>query len=94
MENITINWDDPEQRARLAERIGLKAYNEAFAKHIEESTVAIIAGNSIRPVTTCFGKVWLVGNTGHALCTLEEAVTYARAHPAFENKSKGENCIA
>ena len=82
MENITINWNDPEERARLIERVGVKAYNEAFAKHIEQSTVAIVAGHSIRPIRTRFGKVWLVGNTGHGFSTREKAEIYAQAHPA------------
>jgi len=77
MENTAINWDDPEERSRLVEKIGLKAYNDAFAKHIEQSTVAIVAGHSIRPVETRFGKLWLVGNTGRAFSTLEQAEAWA-----------------
>ena len=80
-EEIAINWDDPEERARLVERIGVKAYNEALNKHIKESTVAIVAGHSIRPVGSRFGKLWQVGNTGRAFSTREQAETYARANP-------------
>ena len=82
MENTAINWDDPEERAKLIERIGLKAYNEAFTKHIEQTTVAIVAGHSIRSVKTRFGKLWQVGNTGRAFSTREQAETYARTNPA------------
>jgi hypothetical protein len=77
MANTAINWDDPEERAKLVESIGLEAYNEALAKHIEQSTVAIVAGHSIRPVETRFGKLWLVGNTGRAFSTLKQAETWA-----------------
>ena len=77
MENTAINWGDPKERSRLVEKIGLEAYNEAFIKYIEQSTVAIVAGHSIRPVWTRFGKLWLVGNTGRAFSTLEQAKIWA-----------------
>ena len=82
MENTAMNWDDPEERARLVERIGLKAYNEAFNKHIEQSTVVIVAGHSIRQIGTRFGKLWQVGNTGRSFSSFEKAETYARSNPA------------
>ena len=82
MGNDTINWDDPEERARLIERIGVKAYNEALTKHIEQSTASVVAGHSIRSVRTHFGKVWLVGNTGHGFSTREKAEFYAQTNPA------------
>ena len=78
MRNIVINWNDPEERARLSERIGTKAYNEAFAKHIKQSTVATVGGHSIRPVGSRFGRLWQVGNTGRAFSTREKAEAYAR----------------
>ena len=80
--NNSINWDDSEERARLVEEIGLNAYNEAIAEHIKQSTVATVAGHSIRPVGSRFGKLWQVGNTGCAFSTREQAETYARANPA------------
>ena len=66
IENVAINWDDPEERARLVEKIGPKAYNEAFAKYVQQSTVATVAGHSIRSVNSRFGKLWQVGNTGRS----------------------------
>ena len=81
-ENISINWDNSEERARLVERIGIEAYNAAFSKHIEKSTVAVVAGHPICPIKTRFGKLWKVGNTGRAFKTLEKAETYARNNPA------------
>ena len=82
MEDIAINWDDPEERARLAERIGLKAYNEALDKHIKQSTVATVGGHAIRPVQSRFGQLWQVGNTGHLFSTRRQAEAYAWTYPA------------
>ena len=89
MENSNINWDHPEERANLLDEIGVYAYNVAFSRHIEQSTVLIVSGHSIRPIGSPFGKLWLVGNTGRAFSTPEEAETYARVNP--NNNQKGAN---
>jgi hypothetical protein len=90
-ENSDINWDDPEERAKLIEKFSVKDYIKGFNKHIEKSTVAIVAGHSIRPVVTRFGKLWQVGNTGKAFKTLEEAETYASDNPTEENERSINN---
>ena len=82
---MLINWDDPEERSILADRIGLEAFNEAFSRHIKQSSVATIAGQNIRPVGSRFGKLWQVGNTGRAFSTREQAETYARDNPSIED---------
>ena len=86
MENININWDDPEERVKLLDRIGIEAYNKAFANHIKQSSVATIAGHNIRLVGSRFGKLWQVGNSGRAFSTREQAETYARDNPAIEDE--------
>ena len=80
--NSSINWDNPEERARFAERIGIEAYNEALANHTKQSTDVTVAGHAIRPVGSRFGKLWQVGNTGCAFSTREQAEAYARTNPA------------
>jgi len=86
MPNENINWDDPEERARLAGRIGLEAYNEAYSRHIKQSSVATVAGHNIRPVGSRFGKLWQVGNTGRAFSTHKEAEKYARDNPVDDDE--------
>ena len=85
-ENININWDDPEERAKLVERIGVKAYNEAFSRHIKQSSVTKVAGHNIRLVGSRFGKLWQVGNTGRAFSTRKEAEKYARDNPVDDDE--------
>ena len=84
-ENININWDAPEERSRLVERIGVEAYNEAYSRHIKQSSVATVAGHNIRLVGSRFGKLWQVGNTGRAFKTREQAEIYARDNPVIED---------
>ena len=90
-ENININWGDPEERARLAEQIGLEAYNEAFGRHIKRSSVATVAGHNIRIIGRRFGKLWQVGFTGRAFSTREQAETYARENPVTEDELDDDN---
>ena len=74
---MVINWNDPVARLHLAEAIGEKEYNKALTAHIKESTVETVNGHGIRPVSSRFGKLWLVGDTGKAFNTLEKAKGYA-----------------
>ena len=76
MSNI-INWDDPAERAALAERLGPDAYNAAFEKHCAETTVAIVGGHAIRPVGSRFGRIFMVGGTTSGFSTLEQAKAFA-----------------
>lgn len=76
-----MNWNDPTDRAALAESIGIAEYNEALAEHVKDSTVADIAGHAIRTVGTRFGELYAVGETGQAFRTLNEAETYAYTNP-------------
>jgi hypothetical protein len=79
---MTINWDDPEARFRLIERVGVDRYNELYAEYWRRSVVATVAGHEIRPVTSeRFGRLFVVGDTGRAFSILPQAETYARKNP-------------
>ncbi|WP_233854160.1 hypothetical protein [Paraburkholderia sp. HD33-4] len=79
-----MNWDDPAERAALAERVGPTEYNRLFSEHLDASIVEWVAGHAIRPVGSRFGRLFTVGNTGYAFRLLTEAQDYARNHPKEE----------
>jgi hypothetical protein len=77
-----INWDDPEERFRLIERVGPCRYNELRAAHMRNSIVAEAGGHAIRPVNSeRFGRLFIVGDTGRAFSKLTSAEAYARENP-------------
>lgn len=76
---MTINWDDPVERAHLIERIGVEAYNEAARAHQAASVIATVNGYPIRPVASPFGRLFAVDGAGRAFKTLDAAKTYAEA---------------
>lgn len=79
---IHINWDDPEARAGLLQRIGPKAFNEAHEANRKASVIEVCAGHDLRPVSTSFGRLIAVGSTLMAFATLEQARAYATENPA------------
>lgn len=72
-----INWDDPTQRAALAERVGPERYNALHAEHVARSSLAVVNGYRIRPINTQFGRLFQIVGTTRAEPTLERAKTYA-----------------
>jgi len=73
-----MNWDDPQDRARLIEQIGIAAYNEAMEMHRAESTVETVNGYPIRPVRSSrFGRLFLVDGANMAFPTLDAAREHA-----------------
>ena len=78
---MQINWDDPTARAALIERVGPKGYNEAFEKHVKDTTVNTVGGHAIRPIGTRFGRLFQVGNTGSAFYKQEQAEEFAALNP-------------
>ena len=76
-----MDWDNPAERLALIERIGVKAYNEAHAEHIRQTTISTVGGHGIRAIRTKFGKLYQVIGTKKAFRKLEEAEAYAAAHP-------------
>ena len=72
-----MNWDNPEERLALAERVGTEEYNRRLLEHLDSLIVATVKGRAIRPVNSPFGRLFAVGGTKHAFSTVEEAVRYA-----------------
>jgi len=77
-----IDWDDPEARLALLERVGADEYNRLMAEHHRNSVVETINGHGIRPVRSRFGRLFMVGDTGTAFLTLEQAREFANKEPA------------
>jgi hypothetical protein len=72
-----INWDDPEARLALIESVGVAEYNRQAEAHRTNSTIEIVNGHRIRPVSSRFGRLFMVGDTGSAFATLEQARAFA-----------------
>jgi hypothetical protein len=72
-----MNWNDPEQRLALIERVGAQEYTRLMWKHHDEITLATINGHRIRPVGSRFGRLFLVEGTDKAFRTLDEAKDFA-----------------
>lgn len=79
---IHINWDDPEARAELLQRIGPKAFNEAHEANRKASVIEVCNGHELRPVATSFGRLISVGKTLKAFSTIEAARDFANSTPA------------
>lgn len=75
-----INWDNPAARLALIERVGTAEYNRLMAEYREKSIVARTGGHAIRPVSTRYGRLFAVGDTGRAFSTMAEAEEYAKAN--------------
>jgi hypothetical protein len=72
-----MNWDDPTERLALIERVGVSEYNRLLREYIAASTCCTVNGHDIRPVFCRFGRLFLVGDTGKAFATLDEARKFA-----------------
>jgi hypothetical protein len=72
-----MNWNDPAERLALIERVGPKAYNEAHLQHMKDETIDTINGHAIRPVQSRFGRLFVVGTTGKAFSTIDDAKKFA-----------------
>jgi hypothetical protein len=78
-----MNWDDPEERLQLIERVGSGEYNRRLWKRFEKSVVTVVNGHKIRPAYSLrFGRLFLVGGTGSAFATIEEATEFAQRKDA------------
>jgi hypothetical protein len=76
-----MDWNDPEARAHLIDRVGAEEYNRQFAAHRAASVIATVNGYHIRPVGSRFGRLFQVGDTGTAFRTLDEAKAFANKEP-------------
>lgn len=72
-----MDWNDPAARAALIERVGPAEYNRLAAEHDRSITVATVNGHRIRPVSSRFGRLFMVGGTGKAFATMDEAEGFA-----------------
>ena len=86
----TIDWDDPESRLALIERVGVEAYNKALEEHWAATAVDNVNGYPIRTVTTRFGRLFAVvahtdkafAFTTKAYTTIDEAREFASRQPS------------
>lgn len=77
-----MDWNDPAQRAHLAERVGPAEYNRLFEENRQASIVSRVNGYEIRPVHSGrFGKLYMIEGTGTAYIHLDLAEDYARGLP-------------
>jgi len=76
-----MNGDDPTDRYHLIARVGPDEYARLLAQHHQASTLETVNGHAIRPVSTRFGRLFMVGATGKAFSTLDDARAYAEEHP-------------
>jgi hypothetical protein len=77
----SLDWDSPEERAQLIERVGVTEYNRLLKRHLKKSVVSKVNGYNIRAVFTQFGRLFYVVGTDHAFSTQEEAEAFARSRP-------------
>jgi hypothetical protein len=75
-----MDWNDPEQRLALLESVGLDEYNRRLNEFHNRAVVQVVNGHGIRPVHTRFGLLYMVGDTGRAFSTPDDAVKYAEGH--------------
>jgi hypothetical protein len=76
-----MNWDSPEERFRLVERVGHAEYNRLHEEHLKESTMATVNGYRIRPVGSRFGRLFFIQGANVAYQTLEIAKEEAAKLP-------------
>lgn len=74
---MTINWDDPAERFRLIDQVGLEEYNRLHADYRKKSVVATVHGHDIWPINCRFGRLYHVGGTEKAFGTLKQATDFA-----------------
>jgi len=77
-----MNWNSPEQRLALIERVGIDEYNRRMKQHLAKSVVETCNGHDIRTVSTPFGRLFHVGKTKMAYKTLDRAREFARVTDA------------
>lgn len=79
---MAYDLNDPVGRLRAAEALGPDGYNKAMEDHFRKSSFMTVAGHNLRRVSSRFGTLIAVGNTGRAFSTIPEATAYAEANPA------------
>lgn len=76
-----MDWDDPAERFRLADRVGPDEYNRLFQEHMKASVVANVNGYDIRPIGSRFGRVFMVDGTNTGYLKQADAEAFAAKQP-------------
>jgi hypothetical protein len=76
-----FDLNDPADRARAIEHLGIERYRLLMEEHRRRSIIKTVAGHDLRRVFTGFGPLIHVGNTKTAFQTLEQAEKFANEHP-------------
>jgi hypothetical protein len=86
-----MDWNDPAARDRLIEQVGLAEYNRLHAEQRNTSIIRVVNGHAIRAITCRFGRLYLIGATGSAYNTMEEAERFAAAEqPGADDEGRSE----
>jgi hypothetical protein len=78
---IAMDWNDPEARLRLIERVGPTEYNRLLTEHQKKSVVGSCNGYDIRTVGSGFGTLFMVVGTDRAFGNLPDALEHCRTIP-------------
>jgi hypothetical protein len=79
---MTSEFETPEGRLALIERVGPAEYNKRLQEYHKQNTLLIVSGYPIRHVySSRFGYLWMVDGTNHAFLTVEQASAFARSQP-------------
>lgn len=76
-----MNWDRPEERAELIERVGPAEYNRLHAEHLAATVIKTVNGYPLRYTHSRFGRLIMVGGANVAFTTLEAAELHASGLP-------------
>ena len=76
---MAYELDKPEDRLAFIDRFGIPAYNQAMKDKLEKDVVANENGYPIRSISTRFGRLYSVDNTGNAYKSLDDAKRYANS---------------
>lgn len=76
-----MDWDDPADRCRLALRVGPEEYNRLHKAHMDATVVDTVNGHRIRPVSSRFGRIYIIDGAGVGYPDLERARDEARLLP-------------
>jgi hypothetical protein len=77
-----MNWDDPQARLELIERVGIGEYNRLIGEYLRASVISTVNGHPVRRRASAYGPVYCVGSV--AFSTLDEAERHARQLTAGE----------
>lgn len=68
-----MDWNDPQARFALIERVGLKEYNRLIKEHLAKAVIETVNGHTIRVVHFRGCPVYMVDGMDRGSTSLEEA---------------------